>query len=371
MSLEIKKYPNGYAVCVSPSEHNPYNSLSDYDEFLGNAFTFTNLAVRKYSSGYFDSQNNFAQSISDYFYEYREKIGYHLRFKWEQAKRLISGTHTFNEDGLTYWDDNANKIYKEHWKPVITEHLNYLKDCNDDDFSEFVENLDSALTLGNFPFVAKLLLPNPYYVDEQRKKWIDHLTAKLAEFESGINLTKLDEVIDFYMYGDNHVENWLKFSMIPDADYWTRYEKTIKDYLFGSPFITPVSIQHHYHLNICPISIDDDLGNIEGFMFIDSHQLENNLKDAVKNFLQYADEFLSGDFYDVDLIFIVPEGKQHLYPECELSKDIGGYIVRDLNNPSVLCLGQNAALEYFDYIEKEPPYHPTYNYTVLGQVKHK
>lgn len=369
MSLEIKKYPNGYAVCVSSSEYNPYNSLKDYDEFLGNAFTFIPNAVRKYSSGYFDSSNSFAQYIYQAFDEYQDNIGDHLRCKWEQTKRFISGTHTFNEDGLTYWNDNANKLYQEYWKPVVEAQLNYLKDCDDADFTEFAENLDMGICITDFPFVEHLTLSDPYDIDEQRKKWVDYLTQKLSDYESGVNLIELDSVSDYFMYGHSVVENWEKFSMLPNPDYWTRYEETIKGYLFNSPFITPVKIHHGYNLSIDPVHDFEDLGKIEGFMFVDSNQLEADPIDARANFRTYANEFLIGDFYDADLIFIVPEGQQHLYPESEYLKEFKAYVVRDLSEASNICLGQKEALESFDYIESQPAYHPVYNYTTLGQVQ--
>lgn len=369
MSLEIKKYSNGYAVCVSPSEYDPFDSFMDYDEFLGNAFTFFPNVTHKYSAGYFDSKNDFAQSICGYFEDYREKIGYHLRLKWEQAKQQISGTHIFNEDDLTYWEDNANKVYQEHWKSALQYQLDYFKDCEDVDFIEFVENLDRGITISLFPFIKDLTLSDPYDIDAERKKWIDHLTSKMAEFESGIKLTDLDNLIDYFMYGDSYVENWEKFSMLPDPDYWTRYEETIKYYLFNSPFIMPVKIHQGYNLCIDPVYNFENLEKIEGFMLVDSNQLEADPVDARANFRAYANEFLSGDFYDADLVFIVPEGKQHLYPESEYSKEFNSYVVRDLDEPTIVCLGEKEALKCFDYIESQPPYDPVYNYTTLGQVQ--
>lgn len=367
MSLEIKKYPNGYAVCVSLAEDIPYDSLMDFDEFLGNSFTFLPRAVQQYRTGYFESNNDFAQYIYQSFDEYEDGIGAFLLKKWEQAKHKISGTHTFNEDGLTYWDDNAKKSYQEQWKPVLEAHLEYLKDCDDYDFEEFVENLDSGVTIYKFPFIAHLTLEDEYDVDQQRKKWVEHLTQKLAEFETSMDLTTLDGVVEYFTYGDSYVENWDKFSMIPDPDYWHRYEETIKQYLFGNPFITPVEIIDGYDVSLHLVSESESLQNIDGFMFVDSNQLKNDPVDAKANHRSYANKFLSHEFYDADLVFIVPEGKKHLYPDAEYSKDLGAYVVRDIE--SCLVLEESEALKYFDYIAEQPPFDPVYNYSVLGQVQ--
>lgn len=365
MSISIKKHPNGYAVIAEPEDQNIYQSLSDYDEYLGNSFSFNTDKI----SDYFKSANNFMDSILSIIEEPDEDVGTNLKKRWEQAKETIKGTHTINDSELTYWDDNANKIYQQLWKPVVEAHLEFMKQSDISDIEEFVENLDDALTTENFKFISGLALEldenEEYFPEQERKKWVDKLTERLAEYEKGITVSELDEIINLYLYGDKYIYNWYKFSMIPDPDYYVRVEKTVEYYLENHPYLLPVYIVDSGYCSKIKYCSQFDL--VEGFMFLDDQQIAE-LPEKENNLFNYVNSVLGGDFYTADLIFIVPEGKNNLYPDAEYSRDLKAWVVKDIDSCGFI-LGEDEALNYFDYIANEPPLHEVYNYTALGQVK--
>ena len=362
MSVSIKKHPNGYAVIVEPEDVNIFKNISDYDEYLGNAFSSSSNV-----SDYFSSKNDFFNEVSQTFEDYQENIGEYLKGKFERSVKEISGTHLFDLTDTSFWDVNANKLYQEMWKPVVEAHLDFIKKADTCDFEEFVENLDDSFTTDNFPFIKGLKLDlnsnGEYFPESERKKWVEKLTERLAEYESGVTVSQLDDLIDLYMYGYNYIYNWNKFSMIPDPDYFNRYEKTIVYYLENNPFIVPVVIQDgHYSVTVHTCS---ELHNCNAFMFLDNAQLERDPQGL--NQLKYLNNVLEGNFYSADLVFLVPEKDKHLYPECEYSKDLKSWAILNIESCGFI-LNEDEALNYYDYIAEQPPYDPVYNYSTLGQV---
>lgn len=381
---EIKKYPNGYAVLVS-SDNYGLTSVAEFDEFLANSVGWTKRQFpNRLSHDFFKSGNPLGYYLEALLTgEFEKDVGKKIKRAWEKTKQALKGTHTFDdaddEEDAVYWETSAQTIYQEQWKAVIESQLSWLKDCESKDFIKFSSTLFCNLSLDRLDFVAPLVLQEDpddsdediFDCEQYRNLWVNHLTTKLSQFEEKISSEELDEVIEYFTEAEQSIINWSNASMIPDPDYWGRYVCTIESYIHKHPNIQPVRLSTGgYQTTVDAVSTSGDLESIHGFLVVDKAQLAYAAKentDAFNNVISYFDQVLSNDFYQAELIFIVPKGKEHLYPEAEYFSDLGCKVVRDLENYG-RCLGLDALFETLEHVAEWKPLKETHDYRALGQV---
>lgn len=384
--MKLVKYDNGYALKIEPESYNHWHSVSDFDEYLADSFGW--IAKRldtNIRESFFESNNSLGECLESYFDEYQDGVGLHIRKTWELAKAELKGTHVFDEPNETnqlFWDVNATKIYKDIWEPVVKSHLEWVKNASEENFQDFLNSVDDNLVLTEFDFVRKMALPKngeEVFVAVEQPKWVELLQSTLTQHAESITLKQLDAIICFYTFGDHYCFDWDVHTNNTAACFFDKYQETIFQYIQLHPNLTAVALNGNQGGGTSASSVygNDDLSNVEGILVSDDYCLRYELTKgqtertkkgmAAARRINYLNDFLDADFYTTEVVFVVPEGQKHLYPEAEYDPEFKQWVVGNIEDCGGF-LGIETAEENFEYYKDLLPLTPTYNYSKLGQV---
>lgn len=103
----------------------------------------------------------------------------------------------------------------------------------------------------------------------------------------------------------------------------------------------------------------EDVDDANAFIIAESVEQANQVETGIN-------QFLNGEWYYAKEIFIIPEGKEHLYDDFEEEDGI------KFIETGESCGGfesEEDAIEHFNHIDKLEDMKPTISYSTLGNVQ--
>ena len=366
--IESKDLGNGYHILVH-SDDRVWDSLSDYSDWEDNSISHNGFPNVNINSRVFTGPSGlysaFEMAREDALADRADCCVYAVK-KWNETVEELKGTHTFEVE--IDWNAVAQKVYVEQWKPLVDSMLNYIIDCEDDDFFEHIQKLEEELVLTTINFFQAEQLGATIYGffnDESqednmdtfpiRQKFIKVLTELKVETPK-----QLDDVVEFFCLGEHYVHSFENRFMIVDPDIPNRAIKTV-DALFheNNPYVVMGEItdeRNGFHLSQADCYEDSDC-------FIISEK-----PDGYRNVLSGVNQFLHGDWYSASVVYKVEDEDKYKYEDqMDYNDDLEANVV-DTNDSCCGFESVEAAFENFEHwAESEPPKW-TPEYAKLGDV---
>lgn len=366
--IESKDLGNGYHV-LAYSDDRPWSTLADYSDWEDNAISHNHFPKCNISSNIFTGPSGLFSAFQDALEDAQSDRADFCSFavkKWNETVEELKDTHTFEVE--IDWNAVAKKVYVEQWKPLVESMLNYIIDCDDQDFGDHIEKLEDELILNSVDFFQAEGLGQTIYDffnnSEQadnldtfpiRQKFIKVLTNLVVETPE-----QLDTVIEFFTLGEEYVYDFEQRFMIPDPDICNRAINTVNAF---------------YHENNPYVAMGELSDDRDGFHL----NYENNYEDAdcfiisekpdgYRNVLSGVNQFLNGDWYYAKVVYVVEDSDKFKYDDqLEYDEDLKANVV-DTNESSYGYESTEAAFEAFSHwAESEPPAW-TPKYDKLGSI---
>lgn len=366
--IESKDLGNGYHI-LAYSDDRPWSTLSDYSDWEDNCISHTHFSNTNISAGVFTGPSGLFQAFQNALEDAQSDRADFCSFvvkKWNETVEELKGTHTFETP--IDWNAIAQKVYVEQWKPLVESMLNYIIDCDDQDFWNHIEKLEDQLILTNIDFFqAEDLGQNIYDFfndpDQEenrdtfpiRQKFIKVLTELVVETPE-----QLDTVIEFFTLGEEYVYDFEQRFMIPDPDIRNRAINTVNAFYHeNNPYVAMGELSDDrdgFHLNH-----EDDPERADCFIISEK-------PDGYRNVLSGVNQFLNGDWYHAKVVYVVEDSDKFKYEDdIEWDSDLEAYVV-DTNDSCCGFESTEAAFEAFEHwAESEPPAW-TPQYSKLGDV---
>lgn len=387
----IHKYPNSnYGLIIEQEYERLWNSLQDYSDWLDRA-----ISIDKSSRSVSNMRDNvFSNEQSLFLYldeelntnigSYTESMASNAKSNWEMALRMMESTHGRPEAFMSVnYDKIAWTIWNERWKPAYSSHVmwleNRLEEEDFEDLREYFDDMGRHITYSSFDIFNGLEMDIDDMLEETRedntafikmtRTWISHLENQMSTEEQNFSTSTLDMFIEFFH------EMWISVSN------FTTYTEDGESCLGILDLMRETAVDLYLNKNPCVFLADVTEGR-DNFMInvFDSSKIKHDAEDVddanafiIAESVEQANQvetginqFLNGEWYYAKEIFIIPEGKEHLYDEFEEEDGI------KFIETGESCGGfdsEEVAIEHFDQADKLEDMKPTISYSTLGNVQ--
>lgn len=388
----IHKYPNSnYGLIIEQEDERLWNSLQDYDEWLDRAVSVdkSSRSLRNFNDKVFSNEQSLflylEEELNTNIGSYTEPMASNAKRNWEMALTMMESTHGRPEAFMSVnYDKIAWTIWNERWKPAYETHIKWLENRLEvedyDEIRDYFDDMGRHITYSSFDIFDGLEIDIDDMLEETRglvikftqmvRTWINHLENQMSTEEQNFTTFTLDMFIEFFH------EMWISlynFEIYTEdgenpLNMTTLMRETAVDlYLNKNPcvFLADVT-EGYYNFRITAFDSSEikhdakDVDDANAFIIAESAERAGQVETSIN-------QFLNGEWYYAKEIFIIPEGKEHLYDDFEEEDGIK-YI-----ETGESCGGfdsEETAIEHFDYgVDKREDMKPTISYSTLGNVK--
>lgn len=387
----IHKYPNSnYGLIIEQEDERLWNSLQDYDEWLDRAISVnkSSRSLRNFNDKVFSNEQNLFlyldEELNTNIGSYTESMASNAKRNWEMALRMMEDTHGRPEAFMSVnYDKIAWTIWNERWKPAYETHIkwleNRLEEEDYDQIRDYFDDMSRHITYSSFDIFDGLEMNIDDMLEETRglvieftqmvRTWINHLENQMSTEEHNFSTTTLDMFIEFFH------EMWISLYN------FEIYTEDGENPLDMTALMRETAVDLYLNKNPCVFLADVTEGRY-AFMItaFDSSEIKHDAKDVddanafiIAESVEQANQvekginqFLNGEWHYAKEIFIIPEGKEHLYDDFEEEDDVK-YI-----ETGESCGGfesEEYAIEHFERTDKLEDMKPTISYSTLGNVK--
>ena len=387
----IHKYPNSnYGLIIEQEDERLWNSLQDYDEWLDRSISVnkSSRSLRNFNDKVFSNEQNLFlyldEELNTNIGSYTESMASNAKRNWEMALRMMEDTHGLPEAFMSVnYDKIAWTIWNERWKPAYEIHIKWLENrLEEEDFEdlrEYFDDMSRHITYSSFDIFNGLEMDIDDMLEETReddtafvkmtRTWISHLENQMSTEEQNFSTSVLDMFIEFFHEMWISVSNFEIYTADGEnpLDMTTLMRETAVDlYLNKNPCVFLAGVTEGCD-NFMITAFDsseikhdaEDVDNANAFIIAESAERAAAVEKGIN-------QFLNGEWYYAKEIFIIPEGKEHLYDDFEEEDGI------KFIETGESCGGfesEEYAIEHFDHIDRLEDVKPTISYSTLGNVK--
>lgn len=387
----IHKYPNSnYGLIIEQEDDRIWNSLQDYDEWLDRAISVnkSSRSLSNFNDKVFSNDQSLFldldEELNTNIGAYTEPMASNAKKNWELALRMMEATHGRPEAFMSVnYDKIAWTIWNERWKPAYSSHVmwleNRLEEADYDEIRTYFDDMSRHITYSSFDIFDGLEMDIDDMLEETRedntafikmtRNWISHLENQMSTEEQNFTTSVLDMFIEFFHEMWICVSNFEIYTEDGEnpLDMNSLMRETAVDlYLNKNPCVFLADVTESYY-NYMTTAFDsseikhdaEDVDDANAFIIAESAEQANQVERGIN-------QFLNGEWYYAKEIFIIPEGKEHLYDDFE-EEDGDKYI-----ETGESCGGfesEEYAIEHFNGANKLEDMKPTISYSTLGNVK--
>lgn len=387
----IHKYPNSnYGLIIEQEDERLWNSLQDYDEWLDRAISIdkSSRSVSNMRDKVFSNEQSLFlyldEELNTNIGSYTESMASNAKTNWEMALRMMEDTHGRPEAFMSVnYDKIAWNIWNERWKPAYQTHImwleNRLEEADYEEIRTYFDDMGRHIIYSRFDIFNGLEMDIDDMLEETRedntafikmtRTWISHLENQMSTEEQNFSTSTLDMFIEFFH------EMWISVSSFEiytadgenPLDMTTLMRETAVDlYLNKNPcvFLADVTEGRDNYMITAFDSSEivhdaEDVDDANAFIIAESVEQANAVERGIN-------QFLNGEWYYAKEIFIIPEGKEHLYDDFEEEDGI------KFIETGESCGGfesEEDAIEHFEAVDKLEDMKPTISYSTLGNVQ--
>lgn len=387
----IHKYPNSnYGLIIEQEYERLWYSLQDYNDWLDRAISIdkSSRSLRNFNDKVFSNEQSLFlyldEELNTNIGSYTEPMASNAKRNWEMALTMMNCTHGRPEAFMSVnYDKIAWTIWNERWKPAYQTHImwleNRLEEADYEEIRTYFDEIGRHITYSNFDIFDGLEMDIDDMVEETReddtafikmtRTWISHLENQMSTEEQNFSTSTLDMFIEFFH------EMWISVSN------FTIYTEDGEPCLSLLELMRETAVDLYLNKNPCVFLADVTEGR-DNFMInaFDSSKIKHDSEDVddanafiIAESVEQAsvvergiNQFLNGEWYYAKEIFIIPEGKEHLYDEFEEEDGI------KFIETGESCGGfesEEDAIADFSYANKLEDMKPTISYSTLGNVQ--
>lgn len=387
----IHKYPNSnYGLIIEQEDYRIWNNLQDYDEWLDRSISIdkSSRSVSGMRKDVFSNDQSLFldldEELNTNIGSYTEPMASNAKKNWELTLRMIEGTHGRPNAFMSLnYDKIAWTVWNERWKPAYETHIKWLENrLEEEDFEdlrEYFDDIGRHITYSRFNLFDGLEMDIDDMLEETReddaafikmtRTWISHLENQMSTEEHNFSTDTLDMFIEFFH------EMWISaynFEIYTEdgenpLDMTSLMRETAVDlYLNKNPYVFLADVTEGYHGYMITVFDSSEINhsasgvdNANAFIIAESAERAGHIEKGIN-------QFLNGEWYYAQEIFIIPEGKEHLYDDFEEEDGIK-YI-----ETGESCGGfesEEVAIDHFEHADKLEDMKPTISYSTLGNVK--
>lgn len=387
----IHKYPNSnYGLIIEQEDGRIWNSLQDYDEWLDRAVSVnkSSRSLSNFNDKVFSNDQSLFldldEELNTNIGAYTEPMASNAKKNWEMALTMMEPTHGRPEAFMSVnYDKIAWTIWNERWKPAYQTHImwleNRLEDADYDQIRTYFDDMSRHITYSSFDIFDGLEMDIDDMLEETQeddakftqmvRTWINHLENQMSTEEQNFSTSTLDMFIEFFH------EMWICVSN------FTTYTEDRESCLGILDLMRETAVDLYLNKNPCVFLADVTEGQYDYMITaFDSSEIVHDAADVddanafiIAESVEQAtavergiNQFLNGEWYYAKEIFIIPEGKEHLYDDFEEEDDI------KFIETGESCGGfesEEDAIEHFDGANKLEDVKPTISYSTLGNVQ--
>lgn len=388
----IHKYPNtNYGIIIEQDDERIWNSLQDYDEWLDRAISVDtdSRSLSNMRKDLFSNEQslflNIDEELNTNIGSYTEPMASNAKKNWELSLRMMEDTHGRRDAFMAVnYDKIAWIIWNERWKPAYSSHVMWLENrLEEEDFEglrEYFDDMGRHITYSVFDIFDGLEMDIDDMLEETReddtafvkmtRTWINHLENKMSVEEHNFTTTTLDMFIEFFHEMWICVSNFTTYTEDGEACLGIldlMRETAVDLYLNKNPCVFLANVTDGYQefsINVFDSSETkhdaDDVDNANAFIIAENSEHATSVEQGIN-------QFLNGDWYYAQEIFIIPEGKEKFYEDFEEEEGMK-YI--ETNESCCGFESEEAAIEHFNYgADNREDLKPTISYSTLGNVK--
>lgn len=354
------------SILIYADDSRPFNHLTDYDEFVCNAFSVMHdhSQLRQIMSTNFTDKNTWigylAEELNVNIGAYTEPMVSKAKRNWELETSLMKGTHG-NIFQVNY-DDIAWGIFQERWLPVYQSHCCWIKtrleDKEYDDLQQYLTEISNQITYSVFDLFSGLEVdlddiqnhPDDKEVIENISRiWLQHLENNLAVTKEHFDTSTLDNFMEFFHEMSISTSLFDCYSKDGDApfDIISLCRETAFDlYARKNPMVHLGEISNYQecqfgYLDVEGMSTNELEIRVNCAVIGTDEQL-----DSIKNTLN---QFMHGDWYGYEEIKILAQEDFSKYPAAELQKfEDKIYVVKGFGS-----VGFSSEEEIIEHFEEE------------------
>ena len=359
---------NNYAVVIEEDER-PWNNLNDFSDWLDCGVSHNGFSGVNISENIFSSPSTLYQNLCLVMEEGYEAVGSGFAEAvkdWQRAKEDLKSCFTF-ETEIDFNQIVSEKIYPQHWKPLVDSHIEYIKQCDKGDFIEHFKNIDASLYLKELTLFKQQNLSQliTVFLEEEKphKKDFNKLKSVYCEVISKFEVKTvedLDNLLDYFLRAYYDVINFENTFMLPDPDFSTRLQNSLADiYVEHNPYVEWGRVSDGYH----GFSLDTENNFDRSNCLIISDKAK-----GYQNILSGVNQFLTGEWYYGSVYYIIPESELYKYAEdAEYNADLEAQVI-DMADSCGCFETEEAVKEHFEgWIKSTPPKYKL-NYRKLGTI---
>lgn len=387
----IHKYPNSnYGLIIEQEDERIWNSLQDYDEWLDRAISVnkSSRSLRNFNDKVFSNDQSLflylEEELNTNIGSYTESMASNAKSNWEMALTMMEATHGRPDAFMSVnYDKIAWTIWNERWKPAYSSHVmwleNRLEEEDFEDLREYFDDMGRHITYSSFDIFDGLEMDIDDMLEETReddtafvkmtRTWISHLENQMSTEEHNFSTSVLDMFIEFFHEMWISVCNFTTYTADGESCLGIlelMRETAVDLYLNKNPCVFLADVTESYY-NYMITAFDsseikhdaEDVDDANAFIIAESAEIAGQVEKSIN-------QFLNGEWYYAKEIFIIPEGKEHLYDDFEEEDGI------KFIETGESCGGfdsEEVAIEHFDTADKLEDLKPTISYSTLGSVK--
>lgn len=387
----IHKYPNSnYGLIIEQEYERLWNSLQDYDEWLDRAISIdkSSRSVSNMRDKVFSNEQSLFlyldEELNTNIGSYTEPMASNAKKNWEMALTMMGATHGRPEAFMSVnYDKIAWTIWNERWKPAYQTHImwleNRLEEADYEEIRTYFDDMGRHIIYSRFEIFDGLEMDIDDTLEETRedntafikmtRTWISHLENQMSTEEQNFSTSTLDMFVEFFHEMWISVSNFEIYTADGEnpLDMVTLMRETAVDlYLNKNPCVFLADVtegRDNFMINVfdsSKIKHDaEDVDDANAFVIADSVEQANVVETGIN-------QFLNGEWYYAKEIFIIPEGKEHLYDDFEEEDGI------KFIETGESCGGfesEEDAIAEFSYANKLEDMKPTISYSTLGNVQ--